>query len=384
LTDRSHIEPAIERVLDARRERLRQERPYAPRPLDGVLAGLEALLRARLPGEFSVQGLQPLTGGASKQHFVFDLVQPGAPGDRRSLVLRTALGECLGTPPNFQRESEIQRALRGIVPVADVVCVDPGGEHFGAPAIVLERVRGTPAPPEAAGRPSGLGMLFSPARRERLAPAFLANLARIHAFADSEASRSLVSFERPRPGSTDASDWALSWWRRVWDDDHVEDEPMVEVALDWLAENAPTTERISLLHGDYRSGNFLFDSETNEITAILDWELARFGDRHEDLGWTLSNICTATDDDGTQYVCGLEPRDAFLRRYEELSGLPIDPERLFYYEVFNQLKIVVIALGIGPRNALSSQSHAHLPNLVFAPLGWGSAACLHALLAAKI
>lgn len=119
MTDRSHIEPAIERVLDARRGRLRQGRPYAPKPLDDVLSGLEALLRARLAGEFSVQGLQPLTGGASKQHFVFDLVRPGAPGDRRTLVLRTALGECLGTPPNFQRESEIQRALRGIVPVAD-------------------------------------------------------------------------------------------------------------------------------------------------------------------------------------------------------------------------------------------------------------------------
>jgi hypothetical protein len=45
---------------------------------------------------------------------------------------------------------------------------------------------------------------------------------------------------------------------------------MVQVAFDWLVENAPVSEAISLVHGDYRSGNFLFDPETNSATAILD------------------------------------------------------------------------------------------------------------------
>src|SRR5262249_18861429 len=145
------------------------------------------LLKAKVSGDFSVHGLAPLTGGASKQHFLFDLEQRGT---RRPLVLRTALGECLGTPPNFLRESEVHRGLVGIVPVPEVVCEDAAGEHFGAPAIVLGRVPGVTAPPEAAGRPSGLGMLFPPARRAVLAPAFVESLVRIHRFAESEASRS--------------------------------------------------------------------------------------------------------------------------------------------------------------------------------------------------
>ncbi len=376
----------IAAALDARRARLAENRPpYTPVPLAEIGARLEAMLRAHVPGPFTVHDLQPLTGGASKQHFVFELEQstPSGP-QRRSLVLRTALAECLGTPPSFQREAEVQRALASVVPVASVVCVDAEGKDFGAPAIVLGRVPGTPAPPEAAGRPSGLGMLFSPERRAVLGPAFLSSLARIHAFADAEASRTLTSFERPAAGTTEASAGVLAWWRRVWDDDAVEPEPMMEVAIDWLEQNLPVTEKIALVHGDYRAGNFLFDPATNEITAILDWELARFGDRHEDLGWTLSNINTATDDDGTQFVCGLERRDRFLARYEELSGLPIDPERLFFYEVFNQMKIVVIALAIGPRNVSAGQSHAQLSNIVFAPLGWASLKRLHALLGPRI
>jgi aminoglycoside phosphotransferase (APT) family kinase protein len=368
----SRIEPTIERELEARKRRLGEGRaPFVSPALDEVGRRLSALVAATLPAGSMVRDLRPLTGGASKQHFLFDLKEPG--GRERSLVLRTALGECLGTPPNFRRESEIQRALRGIVPVAEVVCVDADGEHFGAPAIVLERVSGVTTPSEAAGRPSGLGMLFPPRRRARLAPAFVENLCRIHRFADAPGSASLGSFERPKTQTREAADGVIAWWRRVWEDDAVDDHPMVQVAFDWLE---AVSETISLVHGDYRSGNFLFDPETDAMTAILDWELARFGDRHEDLGWTLSSINGAVDDQGNPFVCGLEPRASFLARYGELSGLPVDPERLFFYEVFAELKVAVIALGIGPRNAEARQSHAHLANLVFAPLGWRSLARL--------
>ena len=344
------------------------------------------MLTARLPHEFRLGEVQPLTGGASKQHFLFDLEErlPDGRTAHRSLVLRAALGESLGTAPNMQREFEIQRAMRGVVPVPEVVCGDPEGAEFGAPALVLEYVAGTTTPPETARKPSGFGAFFSPERRATLGPAFVENLARIHAFADSPRAAELTSFERPRAGTREASEWTVAWWHRVWEDDALEDDPMVEVAFDWLEDNAPLTERISFLHGDYRAGNFLFDSDTNRVTAILDWELSRFGDRHEDLGWTLARIYTAIDDDGTELICGLAPRTEFLRRYEDASGLSIDPERLFFYEVFNELKIAVIALGTGPRNAHERQSHAHLSNLVFTPVGSRALARLHQLLTPRL
>jgi aminoglycoside phosphotransferase (APT) family kinase protein len=249
---------------------------------------------------------------------------------------------------------------------------------------VLERIGGATVPPEAAGKPSGFGSAFSPERRAALGPQFLENLARIHAFAESDAGRSLAAFERPAANTTEATDWGVSWWRRSWQDDALEDHPMIEVAFDWLEEHAPVTERIALVHGDYRSGNFLFDPETNRTTAVLDWEMARLGDRHEDLGWTLARIYTVVDPDGTELVCGLVPREEFLRRYEELSGLPVDRQRLFYYEVFNELKIAVIALGTGPRNAHDLQSHAHLSNIVFLPAGYRCTARLHELLRPRL
>lgn len=384
---RAPVEVEIARALSARRERLASDRPaYSPAPLDEIRRRLERLLAARLPFPARLLDVRPLTGGASKQHFTVEIEEAaggGAPR-RRSLVLRTALAECLGTAPNFRREFEIQRAMRGVVPVPEVFCVDAEGADFAAPALVLERVPGVTVPPEAAGKPSGFGSLFPPERRARLGPAFVENLARIHAFADDPAARALESFERPAAGTTEAADRGLAWWQRVWTDDALEDHPMVEVAFDWLAEHAPVCEHVSLLHGDYRAGNFLFDPDTNRVTAVLDWELARYGDRHEDLGWTLARIYAARDEDGTELACGLVPRERFLARYAELSGLPIDPERLFFYEVFSELKIAVIALGTGPRNAHARQSHAHLSSVIFVPAGTRSLARLHELLAPRL
>jgi aminoglycoside phosphotransferase (APT) family kinase protein len=146
----------------------------------------------------------------------------------------------------------------------------------------------------------------------RLGPQFLENLARIHALAETDAGRKLAAFQRPAANTTEATDWGVAWWRRSWEDDALEDFPMIQVAFDWLEEHAPVTERIALVRGDYRAGNFLFDPNTDRTTAVLD--LARLGDRHEDLGWTLARIYTVVDADGTELVCGLVPRGEFLRR----------------------------------------------------------------------
>src|SRR5262249_41832595 len=62
-----------------------------------------------------------------------------------------------------------------------------------------------------------------------------------------------------------------------------EPPPVIELALRWLATRTPPARRRTLVHGDYRIGNVLFDGDG--VRAILDWELAHQGDPMEDLGW---------------------------------------------------------------------------------------------------
>jgi aminoglycoside phosphotransferase (APT) family kinase protein len=119
----------------------------------------------------------------------------------------------------------------------------------------------------------------------------------------------------------------------------------------WLRENRPPVDRVSLLHGDYRNGNFLFDEERGEITAVIDWELCYLGDRHSDLAYTMLPGWGSFDENGTFLVAGLMDEETFLDEYQRLSGLSVDRDRLDYYFVYNYYWAVVSLLGTGPSHA---------------------------------
>jgi aminoglycoside phosphotransferase (APT) family kinase protein len=70
---------------------------------------------------------------------------------------------------------------------------------------------------------------------------------------------------------------------REWLDVIDEPRPVLEFAYRWLAGNRPTPGRPVVAHGDFRLGNLLVDN--GGLRAVLDWELAHIGDRHEDLAW---------------------------------------------------------------------------------------------------
>jgi len=65
----------------------------------------------------------------------------------------------------------------------------------------------------------------------------------------------------------------------------VEPNPLLVEAFIWLKAHLPVAPRVSLLHGEYRPGNFLY--EGSQIRAVVDWEYAHLGDPVEDLGWAF-------------------------------------------------------------------------------------------------
>jgi aminoglycoside phosphotransferase (APT) family kinase protein len=220
---------------------------------------------------------------------------------------------------------------------------------FGEPALICGLVSGVPAPTKDVPKATGLGTAYGPRLRERLAPQFVSYLAQLHAYDWSVCD--LSGFEIPRPRTTDAVDWRLDLWDRVWDEDAIEPHPTMVLARQWLREHRPEVDRVSLLHGDYRNGNFLFDEDTGEITAILDWELGYLGDRHSDLSYAMLPGWGHLDDTGAYLNSGLVDTDVFIAEYERVSGLTVDRDRLDYYLVLNMYWAVVALIGTGVRNA---------------------------------
>jgi aminoglycoside phosphotransferase (APT) family kinase protein len=119
----------------------------------------------------------------------------------------------------------------------------------------------------------------------------------------------------------------------------LEPQPVLELAVAWLRAHQPVAQRITIVHADYRTGNFLVDGD--RITGVLDWEMVHLGDPLEDVAWVCLRSWRWA---GDGRVGGLLPRDEFYRRYEEASGLTVDEASVRFWEVLGNLKLAVIFL----------------------------------------
>jgi aminoglycoside phosphotransferase (APT) family kinase protein len=342
--DARYIERTIRECLEARR--LRRQAPYRVASPAELRGALEAWLRDAMGTDVAVGELTRAPGGASKENFFFTL----SSGER--LLLRLDPGESI-VETDRRREFEILRAVAGAVPAPRVVAVDHQGSRLGRPALVMERVEGR-TQPELGGRPSGVGTAFESELRKPLAAAFLDALVRLHGI--DWRRRDLPSFDVPGAGTNEAAAWSLAWWEQVWEEDRLEDHPVIVMAAEWLRGHLPVAERIVLVHGDYRSGNFLYD-DSGQITAVLDWELAHLGDPHEDLGWVVNELFSVRVPSGERLACGLLPREEMLARYERATGSTIDRGRLRFYEIFNNYKLAVCAHSTTLRIARGNATH---------------------------
>lgn len=251
----------------------------------------------------SISGLERLT--TVREAWYVDVAAPArAP---RQLVLRCKRPEGFGIGASYTLEREVQ-ILRALAPTA----------------VPVPRVRGYNRVHEAAlldrmpGR-ADFHHIADAAERERVADHFMELLAALHRLAPEE----LNLQELPLPATPQQHALLdLNTWERLYRDAAREADPLLSFALAWLRRNVPAQAgRTALIQGDTGPGQFLFDG--GRVTAVLDWELAHFGDPMEDLAW----ICCR--DLFTPF--GALPER--FRRYAALSGNPIDLDRLRYYRV---------------------------------------------------
>lgn len=328
------IEPRIGVLLDDKRTR-RQTGPYTPKTAAEVVEGLENLLRNE---GGTIANVRRMAGGASKEQFLFDYLGPRG---QETLVLRMDPLEGL-IETCRSREAQILRAMHGVVPVPKVHYLDPDGSRLGMPGLVTSFVAGVTKPPQSASSVSGLRTDFSADWVTKLSPQFIDNLVRIHRF--DYAAANLPDFALPDGGPQQMALRQVNWWARVWRDDVVDAFPVMAIAEGWLRANLPDCDDPVMVHGDYRTGNYLFDPEGGEVTAVLDWELAHVGDFHEDLAWNLQPIFANQAEDGAMRISGLFLREEFLAEYEKASGRVINEDALHFYDVLNAWKCAVIDL----------------------------------------
>lgn len=346
------VEPEIDHIL-TRKMANRHKPGYAALSLEALRTGLEALIRSEVGGRFALHNLRWLPGGFSKIQLAFDLEWDGAAGhapDKTAMVLRMEPAEAI-VQTSRRREFEILRLVSEVVPTAPVYWLDHDARYLPYPALIYGFAPGVSMPSGGAQEVKGGQTLFGPELRAALADQFVAHLAAIHTIPAARIA-GLEYFQSGTAGSNESVIRQVNWWRRVWEEDRPEEVPLVNVAAQWLLENAPRLDHASVVHGDFRVGNFLFTEANARITAWLDWELAVIGDRHQDLTWAAGPLLKRlAEDNRTELAGGLITCDEFYQRYEEASGLVVDAERLSYFRVFNDFQAVVHMLATAWRVA---------------------------------
>ena len=353
-------EPEVDEVLSRKMQR-RGGPGYQAVSIETLSTGAQRLISAELGYPVKVAEARWLSGGASKLQMRFELHWRGAGGaaDARvvtPLVLRMEPAGSI-TESSRRREFEVIRAVADAVPVPLTYWMDPDAAFLPYPAIIYGFAQGTAKPTHDAGKVTGLGQNYGPALRAKLAPQFVGYLAKIHTLPIADPPV-LASFARPQVGSNASVIRQVNTARRIWEEDRIEEEPLMAVVFKWLTRHAPALDHVSLVHGDYRSGNFLFDEDKGEITAWLDWEGAVLGDRHQDLTYAALPLFRHIAEDGqTELVSGMMPEAEFYAAYAAASGLPVDPVRLAYFGVFNRYLATVLVLAAATRTARCAATH---------------------------
>ena len=356
LRNQYRTEAEIDRVLTRRMQR-RAGPGYSPLPLDKLVRGVESLVRSHIGDDFRIAQARWLSGGASKLQMAFTLSwdRPGVGREDTPMVLRMEPAESIVETSRL-REFQLIRAFQGVVPVPPAFWCDANGEHLPYPALIYGFAPGVTKPSAAKSGVTGLGTNLPPPLRSELAPQFVEHLARIHTFDYGKAD--LSAFEVPQTGTIQCAEWGVNWWERVWEEDSDEDIPLMRVCAGWLRRNMPVLDRAVIVHADYRVGNFLFTEEDNRISAWLDWELGRIGDRHQDLAWTTSRAFGHLAEDGKTFLtCGLMPEPQFLKAYERASGLQVNLRTVHWYKVYNDYVMATLLLATGYRIAHGGKTH---------------------------
>ncbi len=372
------VEPEIDKILTRKMHRRREGKGYSGVTLERLVDGTQRLIGDRLGQPVTIANARWLSGGASKLQMMFDLDWRGPDGGEErteTLVLRMEPAASV-TESSRAREFEVIQAVEGIIPAPRAYWVDPDGDFLPYPAMIYAFSSGTAKPSYDAGKVSGLGQNYGPELRAKLAPQFVDLLAKLHT-SDIAQAKGMEHFAPAEVGSNASVIRQVNAMRRIWEEDRIEEEPIMEIIYRWLIANAPTLDHVSIVHGDYRSGNFLFDEAKGEITAWLDWEGASFGDRHQDLTYAvMPSFAHIAEDGQTLLGSGMMAEHDLYAAYEKASGLTVDPVRITYFNIYNRYLIAILTLAASARASRSRGTHQDVLVNFVVGLGYPSLADL--------
>ena len=278
----------------------------------------EKLANTSIEGE--IVNLEPLTGGASKEIWKFEV---NANGKSDRYILRRGSGVEGPLAIKTSDEAKIQKTVRKLgAQVPEIIAVSSLDEELGD-AYIMKFVDGESIARKILRDEEYKNTL------PKLAFECGQSIAKIHQ-ADinefpflpsktvfeqiNDLYQTYVSFNQPSP---------------VFEYTHL-----------WLKKQNFGEINDALVHGDFRLGNIIVDKDG--LKSVIDWELAHIGNPLQDLGWICGNSWRFGNTD--KVVGGFGDLADLLKGYNSVSNFQVDEDMVKAWQVFGTFRWGVICL----------------------------------------
>ena len=269
--------------------------------------------------------------------------------NKKYVLRRKPPGKLLPSAHAVDREYKVQKALFNTdVPVAKMYLYCDNQDIIGTEFYIMEYLEGRVF--EDTTLPG-----HSPKERSLIYNSMNETLAALHKVKPEDVG--LENFGRP--GSYFLRQ--LKRWSQQWEISKQQDIPEMPLLIEWLSNNIPESDETTIVHGDYRLGNLIYDLNEPKVLAVLDWELSTLGHPLADLGYNLmlheedSDVRSGFSLKNLDLVkLGIPTKDYLVEKYCEMVNRDIiNPN---FYIVFSMFRNVAILEGVLARGRAGNAS----------------------------
>lgn len=297
-------------------------------------AAVASYLKDHLPGFEGPMEVTKFQTGQSNPTFML-----GTP-THNYVLRRKPPGVLLKSAHAVDREFRVQKALQGSdVPVSKMHLLCEDDDVIGSMFYIMDHVPGRnfnePAMPDV-----------TPGDRSAIIDEMGRVLAALHEV-DIEA---VGLGDYGPPGNY--FERQVGRWSKQYKASETQDIPAMNTLMERLVEERPADDgQRTLVHGDYRLDNMIYDAQTTDCRAILDWELSTIGHPFADLAAVIMQwqLPAGTEGRGMGGLnrgdLGLPTDEAFIAAYCERRGLP-GIDNFGYYLSFCFFRMAGIVQGV--------------------------------------
>jgi len=167
-----------------------------------------------------------------------------------------------------------------------------------------------------------------------------------------------------RPGNYFARQ--ISRWSKQYYASETNKLESMDKLIEWLPDNIPDDESVSVVHGDFRLDNVIIHPTEARITAVLDWELSTIGHPLGDftyhlMGWQTPEIGVGSSGllGKDLKALGIPAEEEYVAAYCERTNRQDGIQNRDFYSAYNFFRIAAILQGIAGRVRDGTAASAH-------------------------